>query len=135
MSTAPPSFIQEFLSQFPSRRAHRLSPYLDDRVTYEVVGLPVVEGRLAVLKLWERKFQAYAEVSMMLRRQACDGDVVLTQQRQVFAARNRPPVIVDSLVVYEIYDGRIVTWRSHLDLDDVHAEEVERWRRLRAARW
>lgn len=135
MTAASSLFVRDFLKQIASRRPDRLTSYLDEAVIYEVNDRLIAEGRRALVQLWRRKFQTYAEIGIFLRRYADDGDVVLAHQRHVLASRARPPIIVDGFSTYELQENRLVAWRTYVDVNDISPDEQERLRRLEFARW
>ncbi len=131
-----PAFaLGSFLRAFRAHRAEALEPFLHADVTYAVAGFAGVEGRRAVLAYWRRMFESHAEVRMSASRRIQDGEVVIAAQRQAYASTARAPVVVDSLVVYELRDGRIFGWSDTLRALDLDPDERDLWRRLRRARW
>lgn len=133
--TSLPSPIPEFLRAFRARRVEGLEPFLHDDVAYRVDGFEPVLGRRAVLAYWRRMFDAHHAVRMSLERQVRDGDVVIAAQRQLYLATRRPPLLVDSLVVYELEEERIRSWSDGVRIEDLSAEDAAVWKRLRTARW
>lgn len=130
----PSSPVPDFLRTFRAGRWQALQPFLHEEIVYQVAGFEQIVGRRAVLAYWRRMFEVHETVRMSLARHVRDGDVVIAAQRQLFLARRRPPLMLDSLAVYELKDDRIRLWTEHLD-DEVAEEEAEVWRRLRIARW
>lgn len=124
-----------FVRAFREHRAGQLEPFLDEAVVYAVDGFPALQGRAAVLAYWRRMFDTHAEIHMSVSRRIQDGGVIIAAQRQAYAFLARPPVVVESLVVYELRAGRIVSWRDSLQAEDLGPEEEALWRRLREARW
>lgn len=127
--------MREFLSVFATRRHENLEPFLDEEVVYRVDGFEPVVGRRAVLAYWRRMFESHEVVRMSLARQVRDGDLVLTAQRQFFSPTRWPPLLFDSMVLYEFHNDRVRVWWDCLSPEDIDESHTELWRRLRIARW
>lgn len=127
--------IAAFLKTFGKHRADRLEPFLDDDAVYRVDGFADIQGRSAILAYWRRMFDTHTAVRMGFNRGIQDGPVILVAQRQAYGFAARPPIVLESLVVYELRHGQIVSWRDNLDPEDLEPEESALWARLRAARW
>ena len=130
----PPSPIPDFLRAFRSLRHQALEPFLDEEVVYHVEGFDPIGGRRSVLAYWRRMFEVYEAIGLSLSRHVRDAGVVIAAQRQLYFGRDRPPLVIDSLTVYELADERIRAWTDRLQ-GEVAEVETALWRRLRTARW
>lgn len=126
--------IPSFLRAFRAGRWEALQPFLHEEIVYQVEGFEQIVGRRAVLAYWRRMFEVHETVRVSLARHVRDGDVVIAAQRQLFLARRRPPLMLDSLAVYELEDERIRLWSERLD-DEIAEQDAAVWHRLRTARW
>lgn len=120
--------------RLPGERLEPLESFLDEEVVYQVDGFEPVVGRRAVLAYWRRMFDLHETVRMSLARHVRDRQVAIAAVRQFYLARKRPPLVIDSLAVFELQGERISRWSDHLD-GEVPEEETALWRRLRSARW
>lgn len=127
--------VPDFVSAFAARRTEDLEPFLHEDVVYVVAGLPEISGRRAVLQLWRRVFQSYASIDARLVRHVPDGDLVMTEQRQVLTRRDGGRLQIDSIVIYTLNGGLIASWSDHLELDVLPSGDAALWRRLWTARW
>lgn len=131
----PDSPIPDFLRAFGARRHEGLEPYLHEEVVYSVDGFEPVIGRRNVLAYWRRMFEAHETVRMGLERHVRDGDLVIASQRQLYLAGRREPLVLDSIVIYELADERVRTWSDGLRASEMDEDDAALWRRLRRARW
>ena len=131
---APEPPVPDFLGAFQERRREALEPFLDEAVVYQVDGFEPVVGRRAVLAYWRRMFDLHETVRMSLARHVRDGEVAIAAVHQLYLARSRPPLVLESLTVFELQGERIRQWSDHL-AGEVPEETAALWRRLRAARW
>lgn len=130
----PDSPIPDFLRAFRAGRSETLQPFLHEEIVYQVDGFERIVGRRAVLAYWRRMFDVHEAVRMSPARHVRDGDVVIVALRQLYLAGRRPPLMLDSMAVYELEDERIRLWSERLD-GEVGEEDAAVWRRLRTARW
>lgn len=133
--TPLPSPVPDFLKAFRARRHQDLAPFLHEEVVYAVEGFDPLVGRRAVLAYWRRMFETHETVRMSLERHVRDGDLVIAAQRQLYVAGRRQPLLVESMVVYELKDELIRHWSDRPCADDLTGEDAAVWRRLRTARW
>lgn len=126
--------MPEFLRAFRSGRPEALEPFLHEEVVYRLDGFEPLAGRRAVLAYWRRMFEVHEAVRIGLTRHVRDVDVVIAAQRQLYVARRSPPLVLDSLAVYELEDERIRLWSDRPDSEMTEAYAAL-WRRLRTARW
>lgn len=123
-----------FAREFATRDWRRLEPHLDETVTFALTDFPTLVGLQSVLDLWRRKFRSYGLVTFQIERLITQDRLVIAQQTLRVQAASRPPVAFDSMSVYEVRDGLIVSWDSHLDVSPSRPDLVL-WRNLRRARW
>jgi len=130
----PASPVPAFLKAFRAGRWEALDPFLHEEIVYEVEGFESIAGRRAVLAYWRRMFTAHEGVRMSPARHVRDGDVVVAAQRQLFLTARNPPLLLDSMTIYELEGERIRLWSDFLE-GEVPSEIAAVWRRLRTDRW
>ena len=129
----PRAVVEEFLAAVghgPEQIAVRLA----SDVVYRAADLPVLNGRLAVQRLWGRLFRSYGAVTVTPSLLVADDEVVLVRQRQTFG-RAGEAFELAGVAVYVVRDGLVAHWRDCFDRGDLPAPDQALWSRLWRARW
>lgn len=127
--------IPAFLKAFRTRSHDQLAPFLHEEVVYSVEGFAPVVGRREVLAYWRRMFEVHEVVRMSLDRHVRDANLVMVSQRQLYLSGRRKPLMLDSMVIYELREDRVLAWTDTVRAGDLAEEDAALWRRLRTARW
>lgn len=135
MSRTPGDIVQAFAAEIGSRDVRRLEDYLAEHVAarFDVAGEMI--GRNALLGFWRRLFQSYALFELHILKSVTEENLVIAESVYLLGKRRGGLMPVRAITVFEIQRDVITHWRDHADLADVPAMEMERWRRLGAARW
>ncbi len=131
----PRDLVQTFAGEIASRDARRLAPYLSESVQarFDVAG--TVVGRAALLAFWRRLFQSYALFELHILKAVAEDDMVIADSVYLLGKRGSDPMPVRAITIFEVRQKLITHWRDHADLAEVPQAEMDRWRRLGAARW
>ncbi|MFC7380104.1 nuclear transport factor 2 family protein [Brevundimonas sp. GCM10030266] len=127
--------IPAFLQAFRTRSHDQLAPFLHEEVVYRVEGFAPVVGRREVLAYWRRMFEVHEDVRMSLDRHVRDANLVMVSQRQLYLSGRREPLVLDSMVIYELREDLVLAWTDTVRAGDLAEEDAALWRRLRTARW
>ncbi|MGV0634012.1 limonene-1,2-epoxide hydrolase family protein [Mycolicibacillus trivialis] len=109
--------VATLLSSLQAQDFDALDGTLDDDVVYQNVGLPIIRGRRAVVKLL-RRMVGRVGFEVKTHRTAADGPVVLNERTDVLVIG---PLRLQFWVcgVFEVHDGRITLWRDYFDALDM----------------
>jgi limonene-1,2-epoxide hydrolase len=109
--------VQTFLNALQDADFDTADAALADDLVYQNVGLPVIHGRTATMKLF-RRMQGRAGFEVKIHRIAANGDAVLTERTDALLLG---PLRFQFWVcgVFEVHDGRITLWRDYFDFYDM----------------
>jgi limonene-1,2-epoxide hydrolase len=113
MNLQPGQVVEDFVAAFAHRDVQQLAPYLDADVVFEAYGDSPVHGRDALLAIWQRVFESFAEVDFSTLHQAVNGEVVLEEQVHGLALPGRQLAPIRNVAVYRVHDGLITEWRDY----------------------
>jgi limonene-1,2-epoxide hydrolase len=131
----PGDVVQAFAGEIASRDARRLESYLAEHVAAQFDIAGELRGRAALLGFWRRLFQTYALFELHILKAVVDEGLVIAESVYLLGARRGGLMSVRAINLFEVEGGVITRWRDHADLADVPRAELDRWRRLSAARW
>lgn len=109
--------VEVFLNALADEDFDTADAALADDVVYHNVGLPIIHGRHATVKLF-RRMQGRAAFQVKTHRIAADGSAVLTERTDALIIG---PLRLQFWVcgVFEVRDGRITLWRDYFDFFDM----------------
>ncbi|MGW3496287.1 nuclear transport factor 2 family protein [Streptomyces sp. NPDC001020] len=107
------TLVRDFVETFNAQDADALAPYLADDVVFTAYGDGPVNGKEAVIALWEGVFANFGQVQFETVHQAVNGDIVIAEQIHGLALPGGKLAPVMNMAVYELCDGKITAWRDY----------------------
>lgn len=109
----PDSLIRSFMDAFEQRDESMLAPYFAEDITFQNYGDPAVHGRENLVAMWAGVFRSFERVKFETLHQATNGNIVIAEQIHGLALPGREVAPIRNMAVYEVRDGRIITWRDY----------------------
>ncbi len=114
----PQDVVEAFLASLADSDIERSNALIADDIDYVNVGLPAVQGRDEMAKVFGLLSRPGAGFEVYLHAISADGPVVLTERTDV--------ILIGGLRIqfwvwgrFDVHDGRITLWRDSFDFVDV----------------
>lgn len=133
--TSPFEALDRLVDALGRRDAARLEPILHPEASYVFIGLPVVQGRRAVVAYWRRLFASLSTLEVSVQRRMREGPVIVVEYLKSMSGLPDGVLTATAVAVLTLQEGQIRTWSDGYGMADLTPEQQALGIRLRADRW